>query len=61
MRLSATTDGRLIWESPVVAETETHLPNTVAMEPEGYVWTVTALKGEAELGTTPPGRFTVTP
>ena len=35
MRLNATTDGRLIWESPVMAETETHLPNTVAMEPEG--------------------------
>ena len=61
MRLNATTDGRVIWESPVITETETHLPNTVAMEPEGYFWTVTALKGDAELGTSPTGRFTVTP
>lgn len=61
LRLNATTDGRLIWESPVLTETEAHLPNTVAMEPEGYVWTVTALKGDEVLGTTPPGRFTVTP
>jgi hypothetical protein len=61
MQLNATTDGRLIWESPVLTATDVELPNTVAMEPEGYVWTVTALKGDTVLSTTPPGRFTVTP
>ncbi|MCC7035288.1 MAG: hypothetical protein IT179_20905 [Acidobacteria bacterium] len=61
MRLNATTDGRVIWESPVVKETETHLPNTVAMEPEGYVWQVTALKGEAVVAQSVPTRFAVTP
>jgi hypothetical protein len=61
MRLNATTDGRLIWESPVLKETEAHLPNTVAMEPEGYVWQVTALKGDAPIATSVPTRFAVTP
>lgn len=57
----ATTDGRTVWESPVVAETEAHLPNTVALEPEGYVWIVTALKGDAVIATSATSRFTVTP
>jgi hypothetical protein len=61
MRLNASTDGRLIWESPVVKETEAHLPNTVAMEPEGYVWQVTALKGGAAIAQSVPTRFAVTP
>lgn len=61
MRLMATTDGRTVWESPVVAETEAHLPNTVALEPEGYVWIVTALKGDAVIATSATSRFTVTP
>lgn len=61
MRLNATIDGRLIWESPVVKETEAHLPNTVAMEPEGYVWQVTALKGETVVAQSVPTRFAVTP
>ena len=61
MRLNATTDGRLIWESSVVPETEAHLPNTVAMEPEGYVWQVTALKGGAPIAQSVPTRFAVTP
>jgi hypothetical protein len=61
MRLNATTDGRLIWESPVLKETEAHLPNTVAMEPEGYVWQVTALKGDAPVASSVPTRFAVTP
>jgi hypothetical protein len=61
MRLMATTDGRTVWESPVVATTEAHLPNTVALEPEGYVWVVTALKGDAVIATSPTSRFTVTP
>jgi hypothetical protein len=61
MRLTASTDGRTIWESPIVAGTEAHLPNTVALEPEGYVWTVTALKGDAVIATSPASRFAVTP
>jgi hypothetical protein len=61
MRLTATTDGRTIWESPVLTQTEAHLPNTVALEPEGYVWTVTALKGDTVVATSPASRFTVTP
>ena len=61
MRLMATTDGRTVWESPVVAQTEAHLPNTVALEPEGYVCVVTALKGDAVVATSPTSRFTVTP
>ena len=61
MRLTASTDGRTIWESPVVAATEAHLPNTVALEPEAYVWTVTAMKGDAVIATSPTSRFAVTP
>lgn len=61
MRLTATTDGRTIWESPVVTVTEAHLPNTIALEPEGYVWTVTAMKGDAVIATSPTSRFAVTP
>lgn len=61
MRLNASTDGRTIWDSPRLTETEAHLPNTVPMEPEGYVWTVTALKGEKVIASSPVSRFTVTP
>ena len=61
MRLNATTDGRLIWESPVLDATEAELPNTVALEPEGYVWEVTALKGGETLVQSAPSRFAVTP
>lgn len=61
MRLNATTDGRLIWESPVLEATEAELPNTVALEPEGYVWQVTALKGTDTVAESAPSRFAVTP
>jgi len=61
MHLTASTDGRTVWDSPVVTETEAHLPNTIALEPEGYVWTVTAMKGDAVVATSPASRFTVTP
>ena len=61
LRLTASTDGRTVWDSPVVTAPEAHLPNTVALEPEGYVWTVTALKGDAVIATSPMSRFTVTP
>lgn len=61
MRLIASTDGRTVWDSPVLTETEAHLPNTIALEPEGYLWTVTAMKGESVIATSPQARFTVTP
>jgi hypothetical protein len=61
MHLAAVTDGRTIWDSPVVAEPEAHLPNTVALEPEAYTWTVTAMKGDAVLATSGTNRFLVTP
>jgi hypothetical protein len=61
VHLTASTDGRTVWDSPVVTETEAHLPNTIALEPEGYVWTVTAMKGDAVLATSPASRFAVTP
>jgi hypothetical protein len=61
MHLAAATDNRTIWDSPVLTTTEAHLPNTVALEPEAYVWQVTALKGTEVLATSPLSRFTVTP
>jgi hypothetical protein len=61
MRLNATADGRVVWESPVVTTAEAHLPNTVALEPEGYLWQVTALKGGTALTESAPSRFSVTP
>lgn len=61
MRLTATTDGRLIWESPVLTTPEAELPNTVALEPEGYAWQVTALKGSDTVAESAPSRFAVTP
>jgi hypothetical protein len=61
MRLNAVTDGRVIWESPVLTSPEAELPNTIALEPEGYVWQVTALKGETTVAQSAPARFSVTP
>lgn len=61
MRLNAVTDGRLIWESPILTSPEAELPNTIALEPEGYVWQVTALKGETTVAQSAPARFSVTP
>jgi hypothetical protein len=61
LHLAAATDGRTIWDSPVLATNEAHLPNTVALEPEAYVWQITALKGSEVLVTSPMSRFTVTP
>jgi hypothetical protein len=53
--------GRVVWESAVIAETETHPPNTVALEPEPHTWVVTALKGTEVIATSPTFRFTITP
>jgi hypothetical protein len=61
VRLSAVADGRTVWESPVLTATEARLPNTIALEPEGYLWTVTAMRGSEVLVTSTPSRFTVTP
>jgi hypothetical protein len=61
VRLTAVADGRTVWESPVVSTTEARLPNTVALEPEGYLWTVTAMRGTEVLVASTPSRFTVTP
>jgi hypothetical protein len=61
VKLTASTDGRTVWDSPLVTETEAHLPNTIALEPEGYIWTVTALKGDAVVASSAASRFTVTP
>jgi hypothetical protein len=61
MHLVAATDGRTIWDSPVLTTTEAHLPNTIALEPEAHVWTVTALKGESVIAESGVHRFLVTP
>ncbi len=61
MRLNAVTDGRLIWESPVLTTPEAELPNTIALEPESYVWQVTALQGGTTVAQSAPARFSVTP
>jgi hypothetical protein len=61
MHLAASTDGRTIWDSPVLTAPEAHLPNTIALEPEAHVWTVTALKGESVIAESGTHRFLVTP
>lgn len=57
----STGSGRVVWESPVMAETEAHPPNTVSLEPEPHTWTVSALKGAEVIATSPTFRFTITP
>jgi hypothetical protein len=61
VQVTAATDRRIVWDSPVMAETEAHLPNTIALEPESYYWQVTALKGDQVVVASPPSRFLVTP
>ena len=61
MHLAAATDGRTIWDSPVLTTTEAHLPNTIALEPEAHIWNVTALKGDAVIADSGTHRFLVTP
>ena len=61
LHLAAATDNRTVWDSPLLTTTEAHLPNTVALEPEAYVWQITALKGNEVIATSPLSRFTVTP
>lgn len=54
-------DGRVVFESPVLAATEAHLPKTVALEPEAHTWTVTARKGGEVIATSPVFKFSITP
>jgi hypothetical protein len=61
IKIVAVTGNRTVWESAPMAETETHLPTTVALEPEVHTWTVSARKGNDVLVTAPPQRFTITP
>ena len=61
IKIVAVTGNRIVWESAPMAETETHLPTTVALEPEVHTWTVSARKGSEVLATAPPQRFTITP
>lgn len=61
IKIVAVTGNRIVWESAPMAETETHLPTTVALEPEVHTWTVSARKGNDVLATAPPQKFTITP
>ena len=61
IKIVAVTGNRVVWESAPMAETETHLPTTVALEPEVHTWTVSAHKGSDVLATAGPQKFTITP
>jgi hypothetical protein len=61
IKIVAVTGNRIVWESAPMAETETHLPTTVALEPEVHTWTVSARKGNEVLATATPQKFTITP
>lgn len=54
-------DGRVVFESPVLTVTEAHLPKTVALEPEAHTWSVTARKGGDVIATSPTFKFSITP
>jgi len=61
VKIVAVTGNRIVWESAPMPETETHLPTTVALEPEVHTWTVSARKGAEVLATAGPQKFTITP
>lgn len=61
IKIVAVTGNRTVWESAPIAATETHLPTTVALEPEIHTWTVTARKGAEVLVTSATQKFTITP
>jgi hypothetical protein len=61
IKIVAVTGDRVVWESAPMAVTETKLPATVALEPEGYTWTVAARKGSDVIATSPMQKFTITP
>lgn len=54
-------DGRLVFESPLLTTTEAHLPKTVGLEPEAHTWSVTARKAGEALVASPVFKFTITP
>ena len=54
-------DGRVVFESPVLTATEARLPKTVGLEPEAHTWTVTARKGGDVIATSPTFKFSITP
>ena len=54
-------DGRVVFESPVLTATEARLPKTVGLEPEAHTWTVTARKGGEVIATSPVFKFSITP
>ena len=61
VKVTAVTDGRVLWESPTLTTAEAHLPNTIALEPEAYFWQVTASAGGKPVAETGAIRFLVTP
>ena len=61
IKIVAVTGNRTVWESAPLTATETHLPPTVALEPEVHTWTVSARKGSEVLVTSAPQKFTITP
>jgi len=61
VKVTAVTDGRVLWESPALTTTEAHLPNTIALEPEAYFWQVKASAGGKQVAETGAIRFLVTP
>jgi hypothetical protein len=61
IKIIAVTGNRTVWESAPMAATETHLPPTVALEPEVHTWSVTARKGGQPLVSSGSQRFTITP
>ncbi|OFW42864.1 MAG: hypothetical protein A3J29_02475 [Acidobacteria bacterium RIFCSPLOWO2_12_FULL_67_14b] len=54
-------DGRVVFESPLLTATEAHLPKTVGLEPEAHTWSVTARKAGEALVASPVFKFTITP
>jgi hypothetical protein len=54
-------DGRVVFESPVLTATEARLPKTVGLEPEAHTWSVTARKGSEVIATSPTFKFSITP
>jgi hypothetical protein len=61
IKIVAVTGDRVVWESPVLAATETKLPTTVALEPEVHTWSVTARKAGQPLAASATQKFTITP
>jgi hypothetical protein len=54
-------DGRVVFDSPVLTTTEARLPKTVGLEPEAHTWSVTARKGSEVIATSPTFKFSITP